>query len=257
MEDVTIDYEKSVVAFLDVLGFRSILKTKEKAEDYFSAVIKSIGDLSKAELKAVLISDSVVLKIPFTSPDPVRNMLVAVARVQSDLAVKDIWLRGGITIGDFDFQTKGDFQIVVGDALARAYELESKFAKVPRVLIDPALGEKLGYDRVQLLNHVEITGASLPQPIFDMLAPDDKPFLRGSTVISDGLWIDYAYLILSDEDKLRAVAKNLKKRLYSGQEHYEKYRWVQSYFHISFLNEYFENKYGSDHAGLAKLIGNL
>lgn len=254
---IEIDYQNSVVAFLDVLGFRDILKKKEAAEDYFNAVMASIGDLSKSELKAVLISDSVVLKIPMSSPDPVRNMLVAVARVQSDLAVKDIWLRGGITIGNFDFQSQGDFQIVVGEALARAYELESKFARVPRVLIDPSLGAKLEFDRTELLKHVEIKGAALPQPIFDMQAPDDKPFLRGSTVVADGLWIDYAYLVLSDENKLRAVAKNLRKRLYNGQEHYEKYRWVQSYFHITFSNSFFEKKYGAEYDSLDKLIGNL
>ena len=251
-------YAKSVVAFLDVLGFRKLLRNKSETEKYFDAVIDGIGDLQKKDLKAILVSDSVVLKIPHESAQSVRDMLIAVARIQAQMAVKDIWLRGGVSIGDIDFKMVKGFQVVAGEALARAYEMESLYARYPRVMLDPAIKEVLGLNRVQFLKTIYNDNADFRQPVCDLLSPEDeKAFIPGVPVVADGLWVDYAFPILESKERILEVSKNLRRRLYEGQEHYEKYRWVQGYFWTTFEQPYFKKKHGDEYETLLKVIGNL
>jgi hypothetical protein len=59
------------------------------------------------------------------------------------LAVSGFWIRGAVTVGLIHH----DEHIVFGPALNRAYELESKVAIYPRILIDaPALAVPPGLD---------------------------------------------------------------------------------------------------------------
>ncbi|MGE4233033.1 MAG: hypothetical protein AB7F43_06865 [Bacteriovoracia bacterium] len=223
-------YDDSVVAFLDVLGFSNFLygknnkektKNKQKLEQYFCILLKSISSLTekKEKLTSVLISDSVVLQMPEVSLSSVKNICHAVAKIQADLAEIDIWLRGGISTGDFAYKKVYGAQILVGSGIANAYALESKHAQYPRVIVDPKIFRKLKGDRKSLTK--------------DLLLCDftDKEALTilNTPLIADAIWVDYASLIFEETNKLEKVIQNLREDLYSGQEHYLKYLWVRDY----------------------------
>ena len=52
-------------------------------------------------------------------------------------ASQGVWVRGGVTVGNI----LHDDDVVFGPALNRAYELESKVAKFPRIVLDVEIDE--------------------------------------------------------------------------------------------------------------------
>ena len=80
-------------------------------------------------------SDSVVLSYRVTEESGVFWMLNTMALTVIALAERGYLLRGAVTIGDLHHTRRH----VVGPAMVRAYEMESKEARYPRIIIDPAV----------------------------------------------------------------------------------------------------------------------
>lgn len=138
----TLEYEQRLILFLDFLGFRAIVKETVASPTRLKALLRAIGFLS--ELKPdeadvgksiTQFSDSVVVSYPVTETSSVFNLLFEVALMIIDLAYAGYLLRGAITVGKLIHTD----EYLVGPAMIRAYEMESRDAKVPRVLIDPAV----------------------------------------------------------------------------------------------------------------------
>lgn len=160
------DYEERFIAFVDLLGFKSAIE-----ETGVSTLIKIIQLLrSETEHRPPLVekkdymifmagseresekfhefreisvfSDLIIVSYPVKNEVSVLNnlhkLLHSIYFVQEHLAENSILIRGGITCGKL--YHKGD--ICIGPALLRAYELEAKVAKFPRVVIDPNLIEQ-------------------------------------------------------------------------------------------------------------------
>ena len=131
-----IDYEKSYVGFLDVLGFKNLVFSKKKSDrkklnQYFGVVNSAIeylkGIPSKRQIGSIIISDSVILSVPHgqnkeANIGRLRHLCVAVGLIQQYLALKDIWLRGAISSGDAYFNSEKSQ--VVGRAYINSYLLE-------------------------------------------------------------------------------------------------------------------------------------
>ncbi|WP_447752113.1 hypothetical protein [Sphingopyxis fribergensis] len=94
----------------------------------FNANTATVGD---AGARLTTFSDNVVFSKPFAADD-VRWLLQSLATTQLGLAARGFWMRGAVTVGSLHH----DEHIVFGPALNRAYELESKFAIYPRILLD-------------------------------------------------------------------------------------------------------------------------
>lgn len=234
------------------------MNDKSKIADYFSTIISSIKKLNTNGLSATLISDSVVLKIKYDNINSLRSLIISIAEIQSELALKGIWLRGAISYGDISFKSHEGHQIVHGEALVRAYEIETKYALYPRIVLDPNFLSSVDLDRKELTDALFDKGANLPRPLFDAISEDDgKAFIPSGMVTADALWVDYAHLILIDEDKIITFCKNLKEQMYSGQQHYSKYRWIQNYFWGSFETDYFATLHANNHEYLSKKIRQL
>lgn len=155
--------ERAVVTFIDILGFKNLV---EKMSDNEMSEILSIFHKYNTEnpldrytfnncmsteklafnIKTIFFSDSVVrIRYAFDWDKGVlsdghymyilENELLLLADIQSELLKKGILIRGGTTIGDilYDEETNQLF----GKAMNRAYELESKIANYPRIVIDP------------------------------------------------------------------------------------------------------------------------
>jgi len=243
-----INYEKSYVAFLDILGFKNLVFSKKKGvpnkiKQYFGVVNSAIEYLrtipSKRKIGSIIISDSVILSVPhgqnrYENIDRLRHLCVSVGLIQQHLALKDIWLRGAISSGDTYFNSeKGQ---VVGPAYINSYLLEKSTAISPRVLLDSKIIEELQFpsatELIDEINNKDNGGLSFPNwgssVLYSWRYPDGKPI----TLIEQdvALFIDYLSPVVEKNDKkLLTVIKNIESNMYKDAKIYKKYRWVADY----------------------------
>ena len=136
-------YQEHFVAFLDILGFKSLLKDRTCEEIYsiFEVLHKKTQgrrNLNGVEIEAynyirhTILSDSVIVYIKSNIDDAFAALIDICNKLQYSLANRDkpILLRGAIAIGDL--YHKND--IIYGNGLSSAYLLESNLAKYPRII---------------------------------------------------------------------------------------------------------------------------
>jgi hypothetical protein len=245
---VSIQYEKSYVAFLDVLGFKDLVFSKKKADkakldQYFGVVNSAIEYLSRIPSKktigSIIISDSVIFSVPHgqnieDNLNRLRHLCVAVGIVQQYLGLKDIWLRGAISSGDTYFDsTKSQ---IVGPAYINAYLLEESTAIWPRVVVDSKIIEELEFQSAsQFINSINRTdngglnfsnwGSTI---LFKWRYPDGKPVTFIDQDVA--LFIDYLSPIVEENgSSLIKIIKNIESNLYKNATTYKKFRWVADY----------------------------
>lgn len=141
------EYSTRVVVFMDILGFKDMVLDPKKKDTLFYAMnySKWIGDsnysgpLKEDDLgkEVTVFSDSIVISYDAETQGQVFFILLDIIRVQLDLANKGIILRGGVSIGELYHNR----ETVFGPAMIKAYELESKNAIYPRIILDEKLLE--------------------------------------------------------------------------------------------------------------------
>jgi hypothetical protein len=142
-------YEPSVVAFIDILGFKNALKDSSKVSeilDTLSHVKKWIGekysDSARDQFQGVFdieltaFSDSVVI-----SGGESQAVIVVLAALElSQLLIEKGFLcRGAIVCGEL-YHKEG---IVFGNGLVDAFKTETSQAIYPRILLDQRIAELL------------------------------------------------------------------------------------------------------------------
>ena len=153
-------YQRSIVSYLDLLGFRAIIaanrepawiadflrlftraSTKMRVIDLFRLSPSNPG--GPLPTRAKTFSDLAVRVTPVPAEASVGFLVYdeaeCVSWLQGQLVYKGVLLRGYVTVGDIYL----DENVVFGPALVRAYELESELARFPRVIIDPVLYEDI------------------------------------------------------------------------------------------------------------------
>jgi len=141
-----ITFEKRAVAFIDVLGFKSVVEHSYKDLAELEELIKVLrtavpsldGSVDKSVSKELIprhiyISDSIILSSPLRSKlmDNYKGLSILVMRViqlTHILLNKGYLIRGGISIGDV-FHSDSN---IIGTAYQEAYSIESQTI-VPRV----------------------------------------------------------------------------------------------------------------------------
>lgn len=130
-------YERRVVVFYDVLGWRSQIEDagpdSSKIGDLRRLILAHSRVLRmpvKAPVNVGTFSDNIVISTPVN--EHISYFLRAIAIMQLMTASLHFLLRGGIAVGDIYH----DDEVVFGPALNRAYELESKVAVYPRIILD-------------------------------------------------------------------------------------------------------------------------
>ena len=236
-----IKYQEKYVAFIDVLGFSSLVETdsKEKLQNYFN-VIKiafQVFDEQKKEIKKCIISDSIIL-IANDSEDDFKLLLTAIRTLQSMLALSDIWVRGGIAFGSVYYDQQAN--IIVGKGFIKAYLLEKNHAIYPRVIIDPSILSKLNCNRTEFCakfnNHDYL---SLHNRNLIHNYQSSSPVYMQRTTPDDAIFVCYANQVIADsmleskssvEPGLNRVYDFIRANLYGPQQHYSKYLWLKKYF---------------------------
>ncbi len=173
MTNTSLTYELRLIAFIDILGFKDIVKQSETDSskiDLIYSVLEYLKDWEKTEkwdLKFVEIeesaqykgvsnfdlrgktnstsfSDSIVVsvKIDRNVNEMASTLIVNLAYIGTVLLEKGILFRGGLTIGNLIHIDNGT---VFGQGLIDAFMLETRSAKYPRIVLSDKLLKELNY----------------------------------------------------------------------------------------------------------------
>lgn len=137
-----INCEEYYVAFLDLLGCRSIIEKDTQDENLnniykiyksWLGILGNHGSFKSIQVK--IFSDNIVLAIKCKNSNAIELLLEAVSCLVQHFLECGYKVRGGITKGKLYI----DDILVWGKALVDAYELENDCAKTPRIVIDKNL----------------------------------------------------------------------------------------------------------------------
>ena len=144
--------EDAVVAFIDILGSseemkrdpQNALNTVHNAYDDALEIYNTIFKLHRDNVQVRIFSDNIVLSCPCKKiglEKAFHLILVLSALIQEKLLHYSMLSRGGIARGDFF----NDKVMIWGNALVKAYNLESTVAIYPRIIIHPDLISNVNY----------------------------------------------------------------------------------------------------------------
>jgi len=145
LQRIDVAYERRVVAFYDVLGWRSHIKRAGRDSVEVSRLRRLILKTARTaradrglDLRVSTFSDNVVIT---QKPGPVTpQLLMQLAIWQLGAAINGFLFRGGVTVGDVVHEDEAVF----GPGMNRAYYLESKCAVFPRIMLDPLTSQEFG-----------------------------------------------------------------------------------------------------------------
>jgi len=135
-------YEERYVAFIDILGFRELIKSSLEKSDTFDILILSLKRIANftlkdpllvnnpPDLKAQNFSDNIVISAHL-SANGLWHLLIAISDLFWSLSQFGVLLRGGVSRGPLYH----DENIVFGPALVDAHHLQQNVAVFPRVVL--------------------------------------------------------------------------------------------------------------------------
>ncbi len=220
------EYKQHYVAFIDILGFKNLLQ-ENSCEDIYP-IFSVLHSKSQSELnlngiqikayeciKHTILSDSIILYIDADVEDAFAALLDVCGKLQTSLAQrkKPILLRGGVAKGNLFYEN----DIIYGEGLTKAYLLETKLAKYPRIIFT---GDTLNI------------GLNNTKYMFTELEGIAKCYIKDS----DGLYyIDYLsnFVWFDSKDMISYFdgLKNMCNHYLNMEIDYslrEKYIWLQS-----------------------------
>lgn len=155
-DDAARGYERCIVTFIDILGYRELLRTRHSSEirdalDALRRFTRGDGDDEEpprrsdefrlcSQAFSESVSDAVVRvrTIETQSLDgPFLYELLDLMHAQVECVNRGMLIRGGLAIGPAHVGLDGKGPIF-GEAMVRAYEIEQGEAVHPRIMIDDA-----------------------------------------------------------------------------------------------------------------------
>lgn len=139
-------YEKKLVAFVDLLGFKevssntneknathNILSTNHQIVDILQNVTDNKNQRNNDDNDFVIqtFSDSIFFAYP---EDELYKLLYDLSTISFSIAERGFFLRGGVAFGDIYARNNENY--FYGPALIAAHHAESKTAVYPRIIMD-------------------------------------------------------------------------------------------------------------------------
>lgn len=152
-------YENRYVFFIDVLGFSQKVKDSSKPSEIIDIVDCLKNDFIQAneefklQLEITQVSDCIIISFEKSFNFILHYILYIIAYVQANALVKyGLLFRGGGTYGKIIHNQ----HYLFGEAYNRAYNLESKYALYPRVIIDKQIIEELKtYEKESCMEYLQ------------------------------------------------------------------------------------------------------
>ncbi len=160
--DNNTEYETKAVAFIDILGFKEIIKGLSQNPIKFFEIKRLLESLLMDEKRIygvqarilldynksfnmTVFSDSIVISDKFDQSDSLGkfnhsyNVLLHAKDIASRLLRVGVLCRGGVANGKMYHQDR----IFFGDGLVRAFEFESQLAIYPRIIVSEDIANDL------------------------------------------------------------------------------------------------------------------
>ncbi len=241
-----VNYVRSVVSYLDVLGFRNLIKERSAGE--ISRLLRVLAKSVKPDPDRLFntkhvfttFSDTVIrstpidLRRPYALIAELRSVLLA----QINLIKEGICIRGAITVGD----VVQSWHVVYGPAVLKAYDLESKGSLPPLIFVDrDALAE--------LMPRLE--EEHLDDDLNALLGTDESntylDYLKAGEAEFDVPDQEYPHFLATHRDFVRCgLIDNV-----GNDGVLKKFRWLQGYHDHAVLA--IEEIYGADSARHLKI----
>lgn len=216
---------KRVILLLDVLGFRDLATGKEAQANLESLhrALAKVHDFSADDVKVYSDNALVCWSLhedkgePIASEGPLGSSLLDAARFQFELTRHGFYARGAITVGDIYV----DEHLIFGPGLVDAYDLETKVAVHPRVVLSQ---RAVSLARQHLSMYARPSFS--PHHTLILWGSDDKFFLNylGWLFEDDSEEAIYQELLKHRD----GIVKNLKKHAAIASV-WDKYRWLANY----------------------------
>ena len=246
-------YKKSIVTFIDILGFKSIVKksTAEEVNKILDLVKQATKPNETSAHRAIVFSDCVIRVSDIKPNEPfidhLFSELYALLHAQVELIDYGILIRGGICYDNIHIYDDKVF----GPGLVTAYELESKFAIYPRIIISPVVIQELNNYLQAFVEKREFEDPNA-EIIKDLLKQGD-----------DGMWfLNYAEAIDGEFDEQEMYPLFLKRHhdvivgksveFQAPKSANSKYLWLTNYHNniITDINSEYFNDYEFDKSDL-------
>lgn len=203
---MTVELKQHYVAFLDVLGFSDMVKS-DLVDDNHSFLSK----LFKCHQSAAAIfstdpncaitqfSDSIVISKPYDA-NSFEWFATRVAEYQRLLLDENLLCRGGIAVNKHF--SNGSFTFSAG--LIQAYDVESKIARYPRVVISPEVIDLVFPERKKIpaflveeddgllfIDYIGLTRKVRPKTLIDSVSKVVSKLLESKipSLREKGLWL--------------------------------------------------------------------
>lgn len=129
-------FEKRAVLFLDFLGFKANVQSCETDTNQIDRIYTVLSIVKKhfdtyKDIKKIQFSDSLVISFKAESEGAILELLGRIQSLTKKVISNGFILRGGLAYGNLYH----DKDYIFGTAMNTAYELESKKAIVPRIII--------------------------------------------------------------------------------------------------------------------------
>lgn len=228
-------YEERIVAFVDILGFSSMINKSESNEIEYERIKHALDTIQLVKnrtasliAKVTTFSDSIVISYPTNGKDPLFYILIDLVHLQLDLLQQGVLVRGGIAKG----KVRHVKEMVFGPAMVAAYELESKYAIYPRIIVEKEVvdWEKDNYRK-------QIFGAEYDiDDLNNLLKRDEYNDVYYIDILRQYQEIDYA------EDFITILHK-VHSTIIDGLSHKSKpvvmkYIWLKNYFNDVIISSY-------------------
>lgn len=220
------NYEDRLIMFIDFLGFKEVVGRTAKNPINLDHLVKAIDklveivddDLIKSQ-QITQFSDSLVVSYRIDEHSGVFWMLDNLAMCIVEMAGRGYLVRGAITFGKLLHSEK----YLVGPAMVKAYEMESKLARFPRVLVDPRILSIAG--SYHAANH---TPKEEKKYVKSLISRD----VDGLYYIDYVSWKSVVEVIGATDDQYPSYLKQLAKQIRKGLNHSDvsvltKYVWLQ------------------------------
>ena len=222
--------KRSVCVFFDVLGFRQTTEdaiykgNPDKFLGRFQRVLVREIIAFRRKFKALdwkyrVFTDNIVLAAPvFDDGEDEFGMLHdALCRCQLEMAAEGFFVRGGVSVGGLHM----DEYVIWGPALLEAYDLESKHALFPRIV--------LSEDMVAMVRkHIGYYDdpSTAPQNSALLMDPDGKSFLNYlDAALIDAPATRHWHLVISHKAKIEAALNKHR----GNPRIWDKYYWCATY----------------------------
>jgi hypothetical protein len=240
------------VAFLDVLGFRSIINSANSDEilkKYVSIVDKAILNEDMYGLEYVIFSDSVIVNSFNDDDESFFKMLDACATLFNKLLMIGIPVRGAIAHGRYQYSNKDHGKFVAGKPIVEAYTYEGKQDWIG-IMLCPSVTSKYEDLKTRCSHYVArdligTQGASnaeidrflsllsfyqIPFHKENMALLDEVTHFEGYAVLPTGKSVTYANIVVALDQSRQSL--EIKKMAAPGPKEQDKYRktiyWLNS-----------------------------